>query len=116
MSEPYISLILIAVFIAGAGSYFTRHKWPRVTFFIMSLALLSLGVWMLLSTYQLYLIDEAHTFSKHNTTFKKEDAPTRFMLSVAFHAGMGLLLTGVAFIGMHKAVYSQKADFFDHFK
>lgn len=115
MSEPYISLLLIAVFIAGAGSYFTRHKWPRVTFFIMSLALLSLGAWMLLSTYQLYLVDEAHTFSKHNTTFKKEDAPTRFLLSVAFHAGIGLLLSGVAGWGMYKAIYSKKANFFDYF-
>ena len=115
MTEPFISIMLVLIVVVGVTSYLTRHKWPRVTFFIMSLALLSLGVWMLLSTYQLYLIDEAHTFSKHNTTFKKEDAPTRFMLSVAFHAGMGLLLTGVAFIGMHKAIYSKKTDFFDHF-
>jgi len=116
MSEPYITLLLIIVFIVGAGSYFTRHKWPRVTFFVMSVALLLMGVWMLISTYNLYIIDQAHTFSKHNTTFSRLESPTKFMLSVVFHAGIGVLLTGVACIGMHKAIYSQKADFFDYFK
>ena len=116
MPEPYLSIMLVFVVLVGVVSYLARHKWPRVTFFVMSVALLSIGVWMLLSTYQLYLIDEAHTFSKHNTTFSKVEAPTKFMLSVVFHAGIGVLLCGVACIGMYKAIYGPKANLFDYFK
>lgn len=115
MPEPYLSITLVFVMLVGVISYLTRRKWPRVTFFVMSVALLSIGVWMLISTYQLYLIDEAHTFSKHNTTFSKFESPTKFMLSVLFHAGISVLLTGVALLGMYKAIYSKKADFFDYF-
>lgn len=90
LSAITLNIVLIA-FPLGMVGYWRRHRNPRIALFLMSLMFIALASWLLASTYELALQGQAHTVSRHNTTFSKAGQESQFAFSVWFHAILGTL-------------------------
>ena len=112
MSE--VALIFAEIsFVFGMIGYGIRRRMPRTAGFLLGLMLLAGGVWMLVTTYELFVHGEAHIISRYRTNFfKKVDSPTYFLISVTFHFSLGMFLTTFGGLCMFKAITKHGFKFY----
>jgi uncharacterized membrane protein YidH (DUF202 family) len=85
-------------FVVGMLGYSIRRHFPRVAMFFLGVMFFGLGLWMAVSTLELANKGQAHTFSRHNSTFSVIADPVAFLRSYWFHLTLGgvLLVCGAA--------------------
>jgi hypothetical protein len=84
--------------ICGAVGMIFRHRTPRVALFLMGLAALSLGIWMVTSTLELDAIGKAHMISRSYKLFNQSDAPSDGRISFWFHLVLGIFILLVGLV------------------
>lgn len=98
MTEGFALALAGVGFVLGMLGYSIRRQFPRGAMFLMALMVCGIGLWGVVSTLELAKKGQAHTFSRHYSTFSAAAAPGAFEWSYWFHLALGalLLIVGVA--------------------
>ena len=92
--------ILVSAFLLAKN----RKKIPRTSSFIFGLFFACIGVYGLLSTFNLFANDQALLPLKMSSTFAKVDHPFGFVVCTVLDLGIGMVLLGVGMRAMYRAL------------
>ncbi len=90
--NPLSAIFTVAALICSIiGFYFMRRSSPRFALYSICSLIFGLGLWVLSSTVDLAMQDQAHDFGRSfNSVFSKNDHPNKFIFSVGIYTCLGI--------------------------